>query len=77
MVAFYSYASNLVANDTNSTSDVFVHDRATGATTRVSIDSSGVEGNGGSANASVSLASAKTANIIAVSTTAWWLQAGA
>jgi cold shock CspA family protein len=45
VVAFYSYASNLVAGDTNGSSDVFVHDRSTGVTERVSVDSSGAEGN--------------------------------
>ena len=44
-VAFHSYATNLVANDTNGTYDVFVHDLKTGTTTRVSTDSAGVEGN--------------------------------
>jgi Tol biopolymer transport system component len=42
-VTFYSYASNLVAGDTNGVPDVFVHDRATGATTRVSVSTSGVQ----------------------------------
>ncbi|HVZ93265.1 MAG TPA: hypothetical protein VG797_02030, partial [Phycisphaerales bacterium] len=45
-VAFYSWASNLVAGDTNNTPDVFVHDRQTGQTTRVSVSSTGAEGNG-------------------------------
>jgi hypothetical protein len=40
-VAFTSRATNLVANDTNSAEDVFVRDRTTGTTQRVSIDSSG------------------------------------
>ena len=40
-VAFASYANNLVANDTNGRSDVFVHDRQTGETTRVSVASDG------------------------------------
>jgi Tol biopolymer transport system component len=53
-VAFYSAASNLVANDSNAANDVFVRDRQTGETTRVSVDSSGVEGNGVSLNASIS-----------------------
>ena len=44
-VAFYSYASNLVANDTNEAYDVFVHDRQTGQTTRVSVSSAGAQGN--------------------------------
>lgn len=42
-VAFASWASNLVANDTNDTSDVFVRDRQAGTTERVSVASSGVE----------------------------------
>ncbi|MEE9119683.1 MAG: hypothetical protein V3U56_00160 [Syntrophobacteria bacterium] len=45
-VAFVSDATNLVANDTNGSTDVFVHDRQTGTTTRVSVDSAGAEGNG-------------------------------
>jgi hypothetical protein len=40
-VAFYSEATNLVTGDTNGLGDIFVHDRQTGATTRVSVDSSG------------------------------------
>jgi hypothetical protein len=43
-VAFPSCASNLVAGDTNDQPDVFVHDRQTGQTERVSVSS---EGNGG------------------------------
>ena len=34
-------AENLVAGDTNDVTDVFVHDRRTGDTTRVSVDSHG------------------------------------
>ena len=43
-VAFSSPATNLVAGDTNGQWDVFVHDRTTGATTRVSVDSAGSQG---------------------------------
>jgi len=43
-VAFMSLASNLVAGDTNFVDDVFVHDRQTGITERVSVDSSGIQG---------------------------------
>jgi Tol biopolymer transport system component len=46
--AFYSDASNLVAGDTNGARDVFVHDRQTGETTRMSVDSTGTEANGDS-----------------------------
>lgn len=42
-VAFNSFASNLVANDTNSSSDVFVHDRQTGVTSRASVGTGGVQ----------------------------------
>jgi len=45
-VAFVSWASNLVAGDTNWQSDVFVRDRVTGATTRVSVASDGTQANG-------------------------------
>jgi len=46
VVTFYSDASNLVAGDNNGVMDVFVHDRNTGLTTRVSVDSTGVEADG-------------------------------
>lgn len=46
-VAFISFASNLVAEDTNSMADVFVHDRATGLTELVSVDSLGNQPAGG------------------------------
>ena len=42
-VAFTSLAVNLVAGDSNRATDVFVHDRATGATTRVSVATGGFE----------------------------------
>ena len=44
-VVFGSVASNLVATDTNGMPDVFVHDRQTGTTERVSVSSGGEEGN--------------------------------
>ncbi len=43
-VAFESLAANLVPGDTNGALDVFVHDRQTGMTTRVSVDSAGAQG---------------------------------
>jgi Tol biopolymer transport system component len=43
-VAFTSHATNLVPGDTNLQRDVFVHDRQTGRTTRVSVSSSGAQG---------------------------------
>ncbi|MBY0260554.1 Hint domain-containing protein, partial [Methylobacterium sp.] len=53
-VAFSSTASNLVAGDTNGQQDVFVKDLGTGATTRVSTDSTGAQTTGGSGSASIS-----------------------
>jgi len=53
-VAFQSYASNLVPGDTNEVGDVFVHDRLTGQTTRVSVASDGTEGNDYSRRPSIS-----------------------
>ncbi len=46
-VAFGSEASNLVPGDTNGHSDVFVRDRLTGTTERVSVSSDGTQGNYG------------------------------
>ncbi|MBN1449895.1 MAG: PD40 domain-containing protein [Anaerolineales bacterium] len=53
-VTFCSYANNLVDGDTNGWADVFVHDRQTGQTTRVSVTSDGIQGDGNSYEASIS-----------------------
>jgi hypothetical protein len=53
-VAFQSLASNLVPGDTNDTADIFLRDRTTGQTTRVSVSSSGAEGNSASVLAAIS-----------------------
>jgi Tol biopolymer transport system component len=53
-VAFYSGARNLVPGDTNGAADVFVHDRQTGVTSRVSVATDGTEGNGASQNPQIS-----------------------
>ena len=53
-VAFSSSASNLVADDNNGVSDVFVRDRDAGTTERVSVSSSESEGNGSSFGMSMS-----------------------
>jgi Tol biopolymer transport system component len=42
-VLFFSYATNLVSGDTNGAADVFVHDRKTGTTERVSVGSGGTQ----------------------------------
>jgi uncharacterized repeat protein (TIGR01451 family) len=49
-VVFVSTASNLVSGDSNNDADVFVHDRQTATTTRVSVATGGIQGNGGSGN---------------------------
>jgi len=55
VVAFYSDATNLVADDTNHQSDVFVRRRGSAAVTeRVSVATDGTEGNGPSVNPSIS-----------------------
>ncbi len=46
-ITFASYASNLVAGDTNGCSDVFVRDTVAGTTTRVSVTTAGTEASGG------------------------------
>jgi len=53
-VVFASSASNLVVNDTNGSYDVFVHDRQTGVTSRVSVASDGAQGDGDSRFPSIS-----------------------
>ena len=53
-VAFWSEASNLVAGDTNGSRDIFLHDRAAGMTERVSVSSTGQEGNGHSTAPAIS-----------------------
>ncbi|MCE9596235.1 MAG: hypothetical protein K8S98_18750 [Planctomycetes bacterium] len=47
LVVFASSASTLVPNDNNHATDVFLRDRATGITSRLSLNSLGVESNGG------------------------------
>lgn len=53
-VAFYSLASNLVSGDTNGAWDIFVYDRQTDEISRVSVSSSGEQGNGYSEAPSIS-----------------------
>jgi PKD repeat protein len=53
-VAFTSVATNLVEDDSNACADIFVHDRETGATIRVSVASDGTPANGDSYAPSIS-----------------------
>jgi Tol biopolymer transport system component len=53
-VEFSSWATNLVSGDTNGNEDIFLHDTQSGATTRVSVSTAGLEGNKHSTNPSIS-----------------------
>ncbi len=53
-VVFHSDATNLVPNDTNGTTDVFVRDMVLGVTTRVSVGANGNEAHGESKTPSLS-----------------------
>jgi Tol biopolymer transport system component len=54
-VAFASGSARLVAGDSNGVVDIFVRDRQTGRTARVSRSSSGQQANGGSGRPAISL----------------------
>jgi len=71
-VAFDSTASNLVAGDSNFQSDVFVRDRQSGTTQRVSVSASGVQGISGSLYPSLS----SDGRYVAFFSLAWNLVAG-
>jgi hypothetical protein len=53
-VLFASTANNLVVGDTNNVSDIFLHDRVTHATTRVSVGAAGQQGTFASTNPTIS-----------------------
>jgi Tol biopolymer transport system component len=53
-VAFASRATNLIDGDTNGVDDVFLRDRVAGTTERVSLNSSGAQGNSESSDPSLS-----------------------
>jgi len=53
-VAFYSWATNLVAGETNHRADAFVRDRQTGELSRESLSVMGGEGDDSSFNPSIS-----------------------
>jgi hypothetical protein len=53
-VAFSSGSTNLTASDTNSATDIFTRDRATGQTTRVSVSTGADQGNDDSDHACIS-----------------------
>ncbi len=54
LVAFHSFANDLVDGDNNDLVDIFVRDIASGTTRRISVDSAGSQGNGNSFSPSIS-----------------------
>lgn len=54
LIAFESTAFNLVPNDVNGSSDIFVHDVTAGTTARVSVSATGGEGDASSLRAAIS-----------------------
>lgn len=71
-VVYHSGAENLVSGDNNLRFDIFVHDLQTGETSRVSINTAGVQGNGDSYSPVIS----DDGNEIAFYSSASNLQAG-
>jgi tricorn protease-like protein len=53
-ITFSSFSNNLITGDTNQAIDVFVHDMLSGETSRVSVSSLGVQGNGDSQYSAIS-----------------------
>ena len=53
-VAFYSEVASLVPGDTNGATDVFLHDRRSGATRRISVTAGGAEANNDSVRPAIS-----------------------
>lgn len=53
-IAFHSDATNLVADDTKTYTDIFLHDRITDKTTRISVSSKGTQANNSSYGATIS-----------------------
>ncbi len=54
IIVYHSDATNLVANDTNGMRDIFLYNRDTGTTTRLSAAPDGAESNGASARPAIS-----------------------
>jgi Tol biopolymer transport system component len=77
-VAFASTATNLIPSDTNGAEDIFLHDRTTGETRRISIGLNGSEANGESRWPVISLDgccvvfSSRASNLISNDTNLTW-----
>jgi len=69
-VAFFSSASDLVRGDTNEVRDVFVRDRISGATERVSVSDRGAQANGASQTSGDNPAISADGNVVAFDSTA-------
>ncbi|HKU52850.1 MAG TPA: hypothetical protein VJQ25_10315, partial [Nitrospira sp.] len=76
-VAFQSDADNLVIQDHNNVSDVFVHDQQTGLTERISVEFNGLEANGGSykptlsANGQYGAFTSRASNLVSGDANGW------
>lgn len=75
-VVFESAANNLVPGDTNQANDIFVHDLDTAKTVRVSVSSSGAEGNGESGETGLALSISADGRVVVFSSRATNLVAG-
>jgi hypothetical protein len=81
-LAFESESSNLVLNDNNDVSDIFIYDRLTGHLTRASVSSNGGEANAASrlprisADGRMVAFTSEASNLVDSSTTACWLKLG-
>jgi Tol biopolymer transport system component/pimeloyl-ACP methyl ester carboxylesterase len=53
-VAYHSFSTDIVANDTNGANDIFVYDRESQSTIRASVGSGGLQANGGSFTPAIS-----------------------
>lgn len=53
-IVFHAFSNNLVVNDSNNVSDIFVHDRQLSTTRRISVSTNGTQGNGTSLYGSIS-----------------------
>ncbi len=54
LIAFYSSADNLIGSDTNLVRDVFLRNLTTNTTTRISVSTAGIEGDGESSGPEIS-----------------------
>ena len=76
-VAFYSFASNLVPGDSNAAVDIFLHERASGTTTRISVGSDEAQANSDSlfpalsADARYVAFNSAASNLVAGDTNGW------